>query len=320
MTNPLPQAPEKPKVAVIGTGLVGRAWGIVFARAGFQVRMWDVNPAAVSAALAFIEARLPELAEAGLLGGDTPKAVMMRLHAASTLKDALDGVVYVQESGPEDVTKKAEIFAEMDRLADPETVLASSTSAIKCSDFTANLKGRARCIVSHPVNPPYLIPVVELAPAPWTDPATIAWTRAFMTEAGMVPAVLKREVAGFLVNRLQAALLNEALHLVEAGYADPEDVDAAVKHGLGLRWAFIGPLETIDLNAPGGLRDYCARYGPSFRDMIRETPAQAWSQDIIERLHADQRERLAIEDHPARQAWRDRRLMALAAHKAKQEN
>lgn len=305
-------------VGIVGAGLIGRAWAIVFARAGFAVKMWDVVPAATAAARGFIAERLPELREAGLLR-DAPEAVLARITPVDTLAEAVSGVVHVQENGPERVPEKTALFAEMDRLAAPDVVLASSTSGIPASAFTEALTGRGRTLVAHPVNPPYLIPVVELCPAPWTDPAIVARTRGLMERAGQVPATVNREVAGFVLNRLQIALVSEAMRLVADGVISAEDVDATVKHGLGLRWSFMGPLETIDLNAPGGLADYLGRYGGLYSQVQEETRPLAITPALAEGLHAARRAVLPIEGQAARQAWRDRRLMGLLAHKAGQD-
>lgn len=306
------------KIAIVGCGLIGRSWSIVFGRVGHEVALWDPVPAAVPAARDFIAARLPELARAGLLQDKSPEAILKRLLPSETLEQALSGAAYVQENGPERLTDKQALFAQMDALAAPETILASSTSTIRASLFSEGLVGRGRCLVAHPVNPPYLIPLVELAPAPWTAPEVLARTRALMEGAGMVAATVKREIDGFLLNRLQAALIAEAMFLVEEGYADPADIDATVKDGLGLRWSFMGPFETIDLNAPGGLADYCARYGGAFREMLAGSKPSSWSDALVGELHEAQRSRLPMEDHTGRQTWRDRRLMALLAHKAGQ--
>lgn len=305
------------QVAVIGAGLIGRAWSIVFARAGFGVALWDPFPQAVQPALDFIAERLPELKENGLLK-DEPTAVMARIRPVQTLADALGDAVYVQENGPERVAIKIPLFAEMDRLARPDAVLASSTSGIPASAFTEGLKGRARCLVAHPVNPPYLIPLVEICPAPWTDAATVARTRAIMTQAGQVPATVKKEIDGFALNRLQGALLAEAFRLVADDVISPADLDALVKHGLGLRWSFMGPLETIDLNAPGGLADYCDRYGPLYAKMQEQMTPLEWDAGLVGKLQDARRAELPANMQPVRQAWRDRRLMALLAHKAGQ--
>jgi 3-hydroxyacyl-CoA dehydrogenase len=307
------------KIAVIGTGLIGRSWAIVFARAGFSVSLWDSHPPAVNSTLEFIARRLPELAAHGLLQDRAEAEVMSLLTPAATLEEALGTADYVQENGPERVEDKRDLFARMDAIAPAGAILASSTSAIRASAFTEGLAGRARCLVAHPVNPPYLIPLVELSPAPWTAPETVTRAGKLLEQAGMVTAVVKREINGFILNRLQAALLTEALYLVEEGIADPADIDVTVKDGLGLRWAFMGPFETIDLNAPGGLVDYCARYGGSFRKMMQESSAPSWSPATIEALNAAQRAHIPVEAHAARQEWRDRRLMALLSHKAAQK-
>ena len=305
-------------VGIVGAGLIGRAWAIVFARAGFAVRIWDVAPAATAAARGFIAERLPELQAAGLLRDD-PGAVLARITPVATLAEAVSGVVHVQENGPERVAEKAALFGEMDRLAAPDVVLASSTSGIPASAFTADLAGRGRTLVAHPVNPPYLIPVVELCPAPWTDPAIVARTRGLMERAGQVPATVNREVAGFVLNRLQIALVSEAMRLVAEGVISAQDVDATVKHGLGLRWSFMGPLETIDLNAPGGIADYLARYGALYAQVQEETRPLALTPGLVDTLHAARRAMLPIEGQAARQEWRDRRLMGLLAHKGAQD-
>ena len=305
------------EIAVIGAGLIGRAWSIVFARAGFHVALWDPAPDAVPAACDFIAARLPELRDAGLLS-DPPETIAARIRPAASLAKAVANAIHVQENGPERIPDKLALFAELDRATAPECVLASSTSGIPASAFTETLPGRARCLVAHPVNPPYLVPLVELCPAPWTDPAAIAATRALMEQAHQVPVTVRHELPGFVLNRLQGALLAEAFRLLAADAISPEDLDATVKHGLGTRWSFMGPLETIDLNAPGGLADYCARYGALYARMQTERTPMDWDAALVARLHAARRTALPEAEMPARHAWRDRRLMALAAHKAGQ--
>ncbi len=304
-------------VAVIGAGLIGRAWTIVFARAGFEVRLWDQFPQQTTQAMTFIADRLPELRAAGLLADD-PDTVMKRILPLQSMRDAVKGVDYIQENGPERADIKKPLFAELERAADPDTIIASSSSGIPASAFTEELKTRNRCLIAHPVNPPYLIPLVEICPAPWTDATVVEKTRAIMVEAGQVPATVKKEIDGFALNRLQGALLAEAFRLVADDVISPADLDALVKHGLGLRWSFMGPLETIDLNAPGGLADYCDRYGPLYALMQEQMKPLAWDAALVGRLHAARRAELPANMQAVRQEWRDRRLMALLAHKATQ--
>ena len=305
------------RIAIIGAGFIGRAWSIVFARAGFDVALWDPSAPATAAARDFIAARLPELYDSGLLQ-EAPEAVLGRIHPHPTIEAALEGAIHVQENGPEDTATKRDTFARLDAATPPDVPLASSTSGIPASAFTESLAGRDRCLVAHPVNPPYLVPLVELCPAPWTDPDIMSRTATLMRQARMEPAMLNREIAGFVLNRLQIALVSEAFRLVCDGIISPADIDTTVKHGLGLRWSFMGPFETIDLNAPGGLSDYIDRYGPLYEQVEQEMTPIAFTPELVDTLHDARRAELPMSDHKARQAWRDRRLMALLAHKKTQ--
>ena len=304
------------KVAIIGTGFVGRAWAISFARAGHDIALWDAAAAAPAAALQYIEGLLPDLARNDLLGGAKPGDVRARMHVVATLGEALAGADYVQESTPENVALKRDIFARLDAAAGPLTILASSTSAILPSKFTETLAGRARCLVVHPINPPYLIPAAEIVPAPWTDPAIVARAADFLRAAGHAPIVMKREIDGFVMNRLQGALLEEAFRLVADGYASAEDIDVGLRDGLALRWSFMGPFETIDLNAPAGVRDYVERYESIYANIFESVQWRAdWTGPALDAIETERRAALPADRLGERQAWRDRRLMALAAHK-----
>ena len=309
------------KIALVGLGLVGRAWAISFARAGHEVSIWDERPEAIDEALGFVNKVLPELDANGLLNGEAALNVRARMRRAGSFEEALDGASHIQENTPEDLEIKRRVFAELDRGAEPEAVIASSTSAILPSLFTDTLAGRARCLVAHPINPPYLIPAVEIVPAAWTDPRIVARTASLFEAAGHAPIVMKREIDGFVVNRLQGALLEEAFRLVAGGYATTEDVDVALRDGLALRWSFMGPFETIDLNAPGGVRDYARRYQHIYAGIFPSTLERVdWSGPAMDGIEAERRARLPAEKLGERAAWRDRRLMALAAHKKRAED
>ena len=312
------------RVAIIGAGLIGRAWAMIFARAGWEAVLYDTDATALAAAPGLCAEGLAILAGHGLC--DDPGAAAERIRIAADLAEAVAGADHVQENGPERLAVKQALFARLDALCPPETVIASSTSAIQCSLFTEGLRHRARCLVAHPVNPPHLIPVVELSGAPWTDPQVIARARAMFAAIGQAPVEVRREIDGFILNRLQAALLTEAFRLVADGYVSPQDLDTTVSQGLGLRWSFMGPFETIDLNAPGGVADYCARYGPFFaRFAAEQAGPEIWRDPALATaLAAADRARgrdAGEAPDPQRQArlsaWRDGRLAALAAHKAK---
>lgn len=302
------------RVAVIGSGRIGRAWAIVFARAGFEVRLHDADSAMLDGAIPSIRESVADLQEYGLT--DEPiEQIVSRVSAFNKLSDAVLDVDLVQENIAEIVDVKRKLFAELDTLTRPDTVLASSTSGLPASTFTEDLAGRARCLVAHPVNPPSLVPLVELCGAPWTAPETIARARAIYEAAGQQPVTVTREIPGFLLNRLQGVLLDEALSLYARGYASAADLDTVMRDGLGLRWSFMGPFETIDLNAPGGVTDYATRYGAMYRSFAADSVPFDWSPESIARLDAERREVLPRDEIENRSRWRDRRLMALLAHR-----
>ena len=285
------------KAGIVGAGLIGRAWAQVFIRAGWDVTAWDPDAKQRDAARSLVGVRVVD-----------------------TLEEAVREAEYVQESGPEKVDVKRETFARLDGAARKETILASSTSAIVPSKFTEKLAGRARCVVAHPVNPPHLVPVVEVCGAPWTSPAAKQRAIEILRSVGQVPIDVKREIDGFILNRLQVALLTEAFRLVEEGYVSPEDLDHTVADGLGLRWAFMGPFETIELNAPGGIPDYCARYVDWFRRYMADAPpASVWDDaNWAKAVEAWGRNPTAAQI-AEKTIWRDARLAALAAHKRSQK-
>lgn len=303
------------KIAIVGSGLIGRAWATVFAGHGFEVALHDVKPEAAKAARSHIGRNLKELAGHGLV--DDPKGSLARIRVAKDLADALTGVALVQENGPETVEAKQALFAEMDALAPASAILASSTSFIMASTFSEALKGRTRCLVAHPVNPPHLVPIVELAPAPWTDPKVVAKAKRLYEQAGQVAITLRKEKPGFVLNRLQAVLLAEAFRLVGEGVASAEDVDKTIRDGLGLRWAFMGPFETIELNAPGGIPDYCARYSQSLHRMAASSEGlgNPFDRATVTEVMREWRGAQEADRVKRLSDWRDSRLAALRAHK-----
>jgi L-gulonate 3-dehydrogenase len=306
-----------PTVGVIGVGLIGRAWANVFARAGWDVRLWDPDTRALAAAPKLIEEALHDVAKHGL--AKDPTSAVTRVTIAATLEAAVQDAELVQENGPERVETKLDLFAKLDAAAPPSTILASSSSAIVASRFTEQLKGRARCLIAHPVNPPHVVPIVELCGAPWTSAGTIQRARAIYEGVGQVPIEVKKEIDGFILNRMQGVLLSEAMRLVGEGFVSAEDLDKTIRDGLGLRWAFMGPFETIELNAPGGIPDYCARYGETlYRTSARPVTPDVWGRENINRAVESWGRTPSQEAILEKQRWRDDRIAALVAHKKAQ--
>ncbi|MFM9942087.1 MAG: 3-hydroxyacyl-CoA dehydrogenase [Hyphomicrobiaceae bacterium] len=307
-----------PTVGIIGVGLIGRAWSNVFSRAGWTVKAWDANPQATKDAPRLVAESLEDLARHGLV--KDPKAAAKLVSAAASLEDAVAGVDFVQESGPETIDAKLAIWKQLDAAAPPEAILVSSSSAIVASRFTEHLTGRHRCLVAHPVNPPHVVPIVELSPAPWTSPDAVKRARAIYESIGQVPMELKKEIDGFILNRMQAVLLSEAFRLVSEGYCTAEDLDKTIAHGLGLRWSFMGPFETIEMNAPGGIPDYCARFSKTMAGLAsRPYSGDQFEPANVAKIMASWGKTPSPEDVTKKSRWRDERLAALVAHKISQK-
>jgi L-gulonate 3-dehydrogenase len=304
-------------VGVVGAGLIGRAWAMVFARAGLNVRIHDASAPALQACMGLIAELVSDMHANGLV--DEPvAAIVNRITPVPTLEEACRDVVLVQENVKETVEAKIEVYARMDRFAPPDAVLASSTSWLPTSSFATDVPGRHRCLVAHPTNPPYLIPLVEISPAPWTSDEAVNKAMAFYAQVGQEPVLVRKEIHGFLLNRVQGAVLNEMLNLYEQGYASSQDLDKVMKFGLGLRWSFMGPFETIDLNAPDGVTDYAARYGHTYAEVSKTQADNTWNPAVIARIEQERRQQLRHDELQLRARWRDNRLMALRRHQQEQ--
>ena len=303
-------APSGP-VAIVGAGSIGVAWAVVFARAGRPVALHDPDPARLSAAAGELEQRLERLAAHDLLD-EPPADVAARVARRPELADAVRDAIHVQECAPERLELKRELFERLDLLAPASATLASSSSALPASRFAAELPGRTRCLIAHPGNPPYLLPVVELVPAPFTAPDVVDRAEALFAAAGMRPVRVEQEVEGFLFNRLQGALLREAYCLVRDGVASVEAVDRVVRDGLGRRWAAIGPFETVDLNTRGGIASHAEKMGPAYARMGAERGQDdPWTPELVAEVTRQRRALLPLSEWEQRVAWRDEALTGL---------
>lgn len=298
-------------VAVVGAGLVGLGWAIVFARSGLKVSVFDGSEEIRNGAIARLRKSLEDMEEYGLV--EDVDAIMQRVHVTDSLTDAVEDADYIQESVLERVDVKAAVCREIALAMRPDAICGSSTSGIPGSEFTVDIPSRDRFLVVHPVNPPHLIPLVELVATPWTDAGIVPVVRQEIERMGQSPIAVNSEIPGFVLNRLQGALLNEAWALYAEGTASLEDIDTAVSHGLGRRWSFMGPFETIDLNAPGGIADYAHRLAPLYLSIAASRQPEQWPTDVVRRAEFDRRTVLAEKDLTERSTWRDQRLMALNA-------
>jgi L-gulonate 3-dehydrogenase len=293
-------------IAVVGAGSIGVGLAVVFARGGHTVALHDPDPARLEAALEETRSCARMLREWGLLDERA-----LRIEAVGDRAEAVAGADHVQECAPERLELKRELLAALDAEAPSAATIASSSSALSCSEIAAGLEHRHRHLVAHPANPPHLLPVIELVPGPFTDRDALARVATLLRGCGMSPVTVEHEPEGFVYNRLQGALLREAYCLVRDGVIGVDELDRIVREGLGRRWAVVGPFETADLNTRGGIAAHAEKLGPAYARMGAERGQHdPWTPELVARVSRERRERLALEEWAERVAWRDRRLAA----------
>lgn len=286
---------------------------MIFAGAGYEVHLYDVVAENVDTALGILKTDLETLEAKKLLRGTLSAAQQLSLiRKANNLREVVDGAVHVQECVFEDLALKRKVFAELDAIASDTVVLSSSTSCIMPSAIFEGLRHREQMLVSHPVNPPYFVPLIEVVPSQWTRPELCERTRALLTAVGQKPVVLRKEVPGFIVNRVQYAILNECYRLIEDKVISVADVDSVMADGLGMRYAFMGPWETAHLNA-AGMKEYFEKYSQSIYDVSADSGPVPKMEGATAQLITDQlTERIPVEKLQERRQWRDQRLIQLS--------
>jgi carnitine 3-dehydrogenase len=269
------------RVGVFGAGVIGGGWALHYLRMGLDVDVYDPAPDAQRDLLARLEEKWPLLQRIGLAEGASPD----RLSVKTDLAAAVAGADVVQENSPEDLSVKRGVLAAIDRAAPADIVIASSTSGFTMTTLQAGCASPQRCVVGHPFNPPYLIPLVEVVGGELTDPAAVDWLADFYAAVGKRPLRLTRELPGFVGNRLQEALWREALHMVAAGEATVEEIDEAIAFGPGPRWAQMGPCLTFHLaGGNGGMAHMLDHFGAALLEPWTRLAAPALTEQLRERM------------------------------------
>nr|XP_056714482.1 lambda-crystallin homolog [Euleptes europaea] len=306
---------QEGRVVIVGSGLIGCSWAMVFASGGFQVKLYDIVQEQVTRALKNISVQMKELEEMGMLKGTLNSEQQLSLISGCTdLKAAVEGAIHIQECTPENLELKKKIFGQLDLIVSDNVILSSSTSCLLPTKLFTGLKHVKQCIVAHPVNPPYYVPLVELVPHPETDPCTLEKTYALMKKIGQSPVRLTKEIDGFVLNRLQYAIISEAWRLAGDGIISPGDLDLVMSDGLGMRYAFMGPLETMHLNAEGML-NYCERYREGIIRVLKSFgPIPDFAGATEEKINVAMCEETPADSEHlnARRRWRDNCLVLLA--------
>lgn len=279
----IPAVEDVTTVGCVGIGTIGGGWVAHFLAQGYTVRAWDPAPDAEEKLRVLIDMAWPALTELGLTEGADPHAVTVH----SDLAEALDGVQFVQESAPEDLELKRDLFARIDEALAPGVIVGSSTSGYSMTEMATQLADPSRFVVGHPFNPPYLIPLVEVVGGEGSAPEAVKWASQWYEYIGKSVITMDREVPGFIANRLQEAMWREALHMVENGEATVEQIDLSITEGPGLRWPLQGPMLTFHLaGGPGGMAHMLDHFGPSLKSPWTRLGAPELTGELRDRVVA----------------------------------
>ena len=280
------------KIGICGAGLIGASWAIGFANAGFKSFVHDSNQDSLKNFEKILDQFLQDIK---IFDHKVePKKIKSNIILGCSIEEICKDSILIQESIIEDLEAKKKIFKELDKLSSKQTILASSSSYLLISKISELVEHRNRCINAHPALPPHVVPFVEVVGSDHTSKEIVQSAINIYKRANYAAIVVNKETEGFVLNRLQGALLNEAVRLHEGGYASMEDIDIALKHALGIRWAFMGPFEIMDLNAPEGIKDSFTRYKSGIQNLAKEqNSVPDYSEEYLRKLEFEQRNRLS---------------------------
>ena len=287
------------KIGICGAGLIGASWAIGFANAGFKSFVHDSNQDSLKNFEKISDQLLQDIKI--LDPKVVPEKIKSNIILGCNIEEICKDSILIQESIIEDLEAKKQIFKELDKLSSKQTILASSSSYLLISKISELVEHRNRCINAHPALPPHVVPFVEVVGSNHTSKEIVQSAINIYKRANYAAIVVNKETEGFVLNRLQGALLNEAVRLHEGGYASMEDIDIALKHALGIRWAFMGPFEIMDLNAPEGIKDSFTRYKSGIQNLAKEqNSVPDYSEEYLNKLEFEQRNRLSYSERSIR--------------------
>jgi carnitine 3-dehydrogenase len=294
--------------AALGTGVIGSGWIARALANGMDVIAWDPAPGAEAQLRARIEKCWPALEKNGLKAGASPT----RLRFVATVEACVADADFIQESAPETLQLKIDLHARVSAAARPDVLIGSSTSGLLPSEFYAQAKNPGRCLVGHPFNPVYLLPLVEVVGGKHTSPEAIAAAIGIYKAMGMKPLHVRKEVPGFIADRLLEAQWRESLHLINEGIATTGEIDDAIRYGAGIRWSFMGSFLIYTLaGGDAGMRHFMSQFGPALKLPWTKLVAPELTDALIEDVVAGTKVQLGQHSIAAMERYRDDCLMAV---------
>ncbi len=296
------------RATIVGAGVIGSSWTALFLAHGLRVTVYDPRPDVEQMVCDSVRQAAPALKTLGL----STTGMTRHLKFESELESAVEGADVVQESSSEDLALKQQLFSKISRTAPRTALLLSSSSGFRATDISRDMPAPGRMLIGHPYNPPHLLPLVEVVPGERTDPSAVADAVAFYNALGKKPLVLRKEVPGFVINRLQAAFFRECVHLVTEGVVTVEELDTIVTNAMGIRWAANGPFLSFHAGGgPSGLRHFLEHIGPAFERLWNLLGQPTFDAATIDLLSQQANQAFGKMTYDALQRTRDRKQLAI---------
>ena len=302
---------SKKVITIVGGGNIGSSWALLFLLHGYKVSIYDKDCEVHYKSKKSIKIGLNLFIESDNLDSKKIKTILSNISFFKDLKEALHDTKYVIESINENLKDKTNVFKDISQNVGKDIVIASSSSFIPISKISEKTINKSRCLNLHPGNPPYLLKFAEIVPSTYTSKKALDQTKSLLKSIKLHPIILKKEIDGFVFNRLQGALLKEAYSLINDDIVSASDIDLLVTNGLGLRWAVLGPFETIDLNTKGGIENHSKIMIPFYKSIFSKSKNYNFETKSIKKVIIERRKLLPLEKLNERISWRDKTISKL---------